>query len=97
MAFTRPRVQPLTTTHVRFVSNRKGRSIYAVVDRPNGSTEVIEILDDLSSPNWTTSGLTETGATAIDSDFELVTIRVETPVGESMEKGFIRLTISLSE
>ncbi|MDJ0709850.1 MAG: PQQ-dependent sugar dehydrogenase [Woeseiaceae bacterium] len=34
-----------------FVSNRKGRSIYAVVERSDGSRRVTEILDDLSSPN----------------------------------------------
>ncbi len=34
-----------------FVSNRKGRSVYAVVEDRDGARRVIEIIDDLSSPN----------------------------------------------
>ena len=34
-----------------FVSNRKGRSVYAVVENSNGSTRTIEILDGMSTPN----------------------------------------------
>ena len=34
-----------------FVSNRKGRSIYAIVEEDDGARRVIEILDGLRSPN----------------------------------------------
>ncbi len=34
-----------------FVSNRQGRSVYAVVEQADGSRRVIEILDGLRSPN----------------------------------------------
>ena len=34
-----------------FVSTRKARSVYAIVEQGNGSRRVIEILDDLSTPN----------------------------------------------
>ena len=34
-----------------FVSNRKGRSVYAVVENSDGSTRTIEILDGMSTPN----------------------------------------------
>lgn len=34
-----------------FVSTRKGRSVYAVVENPDGSTRTIEILKGMSTPN----------------------------------------------
>lgn len=34
-----------------FVSNRKGRSVYAVVENSDGSTRTIEILSGMSTPN----------------------------------------------
>lgn len=34
-----------------FVSNRKGRSVYAVVENSDGSTRTIELLRDMSTPN----------------------------------------------
>ena len=34
-----------------FVSNRKGRSVYAVVENADGSTRTIELLRDMSTPN----------------------------------------------
>ena len=34
-----------------FVSNRKGRSVYAVVEDGDGSTRTIELLDGMSTPN----------------------------------------------
>ena len=34
-----------------FVSNRKGRSVYAVVRRGDGSTRTIELLSGMSTPN----------------------------------------------
>ncbi len=34
-----------------FVSTRKGRSVYAVVENDDGSTRTIEILDGMSTPN----------------------------------------------
>jgi glucose/arabinose dehydrogenase len=34
-----------------FVSNRKGRSVYAVVEDDDGKTRTIELLDDMSTPN----------------------------------------------
>jgi glucose/arabinose dehydrogenase len=34
-----------------FVSNRRGRSVYAVVREPDGATRTIELLDDLNAPN----------------------------------------------
>ena len=34
-----------------FVSNRKGRSVYAVVENDDGMTRTIELLDDMSTPN----------------------------------------------
>lgn len=34
-----------------FVSNRKGRSVYAVVENANGTTRTIEILSNMSTPN----------------------------------------------
>lgn len=34
-----------------FVSTRKARSVYAVVENDDGSTRTIEILDDMSTPN----------------------------------------------
>lgn len=34
-----------------FVSNRRGRSVYAVVENDDGSTRTIELLDGMSTPN----------------------------------------------
>jgi glucose/arabinose dehydrogenase len=34
-----------------FVSNRKGRSVYAVVEDDDGRTQTIELLDGMSTPN----------------------------------------------
>jgi len=34
-----------------FVSNLRGRSVYAVVREPDGATRTIELLDDLNAPN----------------------------------------------
>ena len=34
-----------------FVSNRKGRSVYAVVESDDGRTRTIELLDGMSTPN----------------------------------------------
>jgi glucose/arabinose dehydrogenase len=34
-----------------FVSNRKGRSVYAVVENDDGSTRTIELMDRMSTPN----------------------------------------------
>ena len=34
-----------------FVSNRKGRSVYAVVENDDGSTRTIELLSGMSTPN----------------------------------------------
>ena len=34
-----------------FVSNRKGRSVYAVVENDDGVTRTIELLDGMSTPN----------------------------------------------
>ena len=34
-----------------FVSTRRGQSVYAVVENEDGSTRVIELADDMSSPN----------------------------------------------
>ena len=34
-----------------FVSNRKGRSVYAVVESDDGTTRTIELLDGMSTPN----------------------------------------------
>jgi len=34
-----------------FVSNRKGRSVYAVVENDDGSTRTIDLLDGMSTPN----------------------------------------------
>ena len=34
-----------------FVSNRKGRSVYAVVASKDGSTETLELVDGLNAPN----------------------------------------------
>lgn len=34
-----------------FVSNRKGRSVYAVVENGDGSTRTIELLDGMTTPN----------------------------------------------
>jgi len=34
-----------------FVSNRKGRSVYAVVENSDGSTRTIELLDGMKTPN----------------------------------------------
>ena len=34
-----------------FVSNRKGRSVYAVVEKDDGTTRTIELLQDMNTPN----------------------------------------------
>ena len=34
-----------------FVSNRKGRSVYAVVEKNDGTTRTIELLQDMNTPN----------------------------------------------
>lgn len=62
-----------------------------------GLTYNVQFSNDMHSESWSSNGVTETGVATIDSNFELVTVRVGTPLGDNMERGFIRLTITLSE
>lgn len=62
-----------------------------------GLTYTVQFSDNMHSENWSSNGVTETGVNTIDGNFELVTVRVGTPLGDGMERGFIRLTIALSE
>ena len=52
---------------------------------------------NMSPGSWTPVGITETEATVIDSEFELVTARVDEPFSDLNNNGFVRMNLSLSE
>jgi hypothetical protein len=57
-----------------------------------GLTYELKAVSNLAAAAWSTNGITETGAGAVDTDFEIVTNRIS--IGNA---GFVRLTVEVAE
>lgn len=71
-----------------FVSNRKGRSVYAVVRRNDGSTRTIELLSGMSTPNGIAFHKGDLYVAEIDRVTRYVDIEnhlEDAPVGEELD------------
>ena len=51
----------------------------------------------LEESGWESVGVTEVGATPVDALFEMVTVRVDTPISSSFDQVFGRVRLSLAE
>ena len=51
----------------------------------------------LNESGWSSIGVTEVGATPVDGLFEMVTVRVDTPISSSFDQVFARVRLGLAE
>ena len=57
----------------------------------------VEFTPDFSAGSWSSAGATETEVVSLDSDFEEVTVRFDTPLGPEHLRCFGRLVVEIDE
>ena len=56
-----------------------------------------EMSSNMADDSWSSAGVTEMGATIIDADFEIVTVRIDSPVSSLPYRAFLRMSLNLSQ
>ena len=57
----------------------------------------LQINTSLDESGWSSVGVTQVGAAPVDALFEMVTVRVNTPISSSFDQVFARVRLGLVE